>query len=306
MPLTYDQLSAITLRKIIPKMVDNIFGSNPLLKRLKENSYMAVDGGTSISMPLNYAQSAGSAWYAGADTLDMTDGDVATAAEYAWKQLHVPLVITRLDELKNSGDSAKLKLAEQKVKIAEKTMKDALGTGLYSSGSDAKSIVGLGSIISTSNTVGGIAQNTYSWWAAQVDSSTTTLSLAAMQALFNNCSVDNDTPTVGMTTRTVYNAYYSLLQPQQRFQSDGEAKGGFSSLMFNGIPIIVDSHQNSGDLSFINEKYLHLCYHPDENMRFEPWQKPINQNVKAAHLYWAGALCSDNNRMHGGLTAITG
>ena len=35
MALTYDQLNAITARKFIPKMTDNIFNKNALLKELK-------------------------------------------------------------------------------------------------------------------------------------------------------------------------------------------------------------------------------------------------------------------------------
>jgi hypothetical protein len=49
------------------------------------------------------------------------------------------------------------------------------------------------------------------------------------------------------------------------------AKGGFSSLMFNGIPIIADSHAPASHLAFLNEKYLMLKAHKDEFFRFEPW-----------------------------------
>jgi len=95
------------------------------------------------------------------------------------------------------------------------------------------------------------------------------------------------------------------LQPQQRFQDSETAKGGFSSLMFNGVPVIDDSHCASGDMFFLNEKYLHLWYHKDENFKMDAFQKPINQNVRVAKIYWMGALGSSNNRMHGLLDAIT-
>lgn len=305
MPLTYDQLSAITLRKIVPKMVDNIFDSNPLLQRLKKKCYTSIDGGTSISQPLNYAQVSASDWYSGADTLNTTDNDIITAAEYNWKQIYANISINRLDELKNSGDSAKLNLVKQKSQIAEKTIMDQMGTGVYNSGSNAKAIGGLRLILSTSNTVGGIAQSSYSWWQAQVDSSTTTLSIAAMQSRDTLCTIGNDMPTVVMTTRSLYNSYYALLQPQQRFTDSETAKGGFSALMFNGKPVIADSHCPASHMMFLNEDYLNLYYHPDEDFRFEPFQKPINQNVRVAKIYWAGAFGSSNNRMHGLMSALT-
>ena len=305
MPLTYDQVSAITQKKIMPKLVDNIFDSNPLLQRARKKFYDKVDGGTSITQPLNYAQSATGDWYSGADTLSLTDTDGMTAAEYSWKQIFEPITISRLDELKNSGDSAVLKLVTNKVKIAEKSIEDKMGTGLWNAGTAAKAIGGLRLILSTSNTVGGISQTTYSWWQAQVDSTSTTLTIAAMQSRDQACTIGNDGPTVILTTRALYNAYYALLQPQQRFQDSETAKGGFSALMFNGKPVIVDSHAPSSHMAFLTEDYLHLYYHPDENFRFEAFQKPINQNVKVAKIFWAGAFGSSNNRMHGLMSALT-
>lgn len=307
MALTYDQVTAITRKKFIPKMYDNIFDSNPLLQRAKKNGwYEKVDGGERMVVPLMYAQTTASGWYTGTETLDVSDNQNISAAEYTWKQLYANITIRRDEELKNSGDSQILSLVKNKVKIAEKTMRDLLGTGLYSSGSDAKSIVGLGSIISTSSTVGGISQSSNSWWQANVDSTTTALSITAMQTQHTVASVDSERPTVGVTTRTIYDLYYGLLQPQQRFADADTAKGGFQTLMFNGIPIISDSHCTASALYFLNENNLHLYVHKDEDMRLEPFQKPVNQNIKLAKVYWFGAFGSSNNSRHAGLTAITG
>jgi hypothetical protein len=55
---------------------------------------------------------------------------------------------------------------------------------------------------------------------------------------------------------------------------------------------------------FLNEGYLHLLPHKDENMRFEKFQKPVNQNVQVAKVYFMGVFGFDNLRMHGALTAI--
>ena len=305
MALTYDQISAITQKKFIPKMYDNIFNSNPLLQRAKKKFYQKIDGGERILVPLNYAQISSSGWYQGADTLSTADNDTITAAEYTWKQSFANISINRLDELKNSGDSQILSLVKSKTQIAQKSLEDKLSTGLYSSGSDPKSIVGLGSMLSSSNTVGGIAQSTNTWWVPQLDSTTTTLGLSSMQAIHNLASVNNDSPTVVVTTRTLYNSYYALLQPQQRFQDSESAKGGFSSLMFNGIPVLPDSYCTANYMIFLNENYMHLFVHSDEDMRFEPFTKPVNQNVKLAKIYWAGAFGSSNLRLQGALTAVT-
>lgn len=304
MALTYDQISAITDKKWMPKLYDNIFDSNATLKVLKEKSYKKLDGGTSIMVPLNYATTSASGWFAGAETLDITDNDSITAAEFNWKQIYANITIRRIDEIKNSGDAAILDFVKSKVQIAEKTLADSLGTAIYNTGSDSKAVAGFRHAFANSNTVGGIAQSTYSWWNAQRDTSSTTMTLSVLQTQFNASSIDNDKPNLITATRANYNRYYSLLQPQQRFMDSSMAKGGFESLMFNGCPFVVDSKVPASHVFMLNTDYIHLCVHKDEDFRFEPFAKPTNQAVKIAKVYWTGALGFSNLRLQSINTVI--
>jgi len=130
MALSIDQLNAITVKHIMPKMFDNIFDSNILLQKLKNSgSYKSISGGVTIDIPLNYATTTASGWYSGADTLDTTDNDNISAASYDWKSAFAGVTITEEDEMKNSGDAAALNLLKSKMQIAEKTLKDIMGTG---------------------------------------------------------------------------------------------------------------------------------------------------------------------------------
>ncbi len=83
------------------------------------------------------------------------------------------------------------------------------------------------------------------------------------------------------------------------------AKGGFTSLMFNGVPWLVDPKAPSTHIVGLNEDYLSLIGHKDEWFRFEPFAKPINQNVRVAHIFTMLVLASSNNRMHFAQTALT-
>lgn len=306
MALTYDQLSSITQKKYIPKMYDDIFDSNPALQRSKSKGwYKKLDGGERILVPLNYALATSAGWYSGSQTLLTDDNQNITAAEYTWKQFYTSIMIRRDEELKNSGDSQILDLVAQKVQIAKKTVGDYLGSGIYSDGTDSAAIVGLRDIVATDQTVGGIGQTANTWWAGKVDASSTVLSIPVMQTIHTQCTVDNEKPSVILCTRSLYDLYYNLLQPAQRFQESDTAKGGFQSLMFNGIPVIPDSHCPSGHMFFLNEEHLFLWAHKDEDMRMTPFEKPINQNVKVAQVFFMGAMGSSNNRLHGKLSAIT-
>lgn len=305
MALTLDQVTAITKKKFLPKLYDNVYDSNALLQRSKSKGwYEKIAGGEKLVVPLGYASVTASGWYAGAQTLDVSDNQTITGAEYTYKQLYTNITIRRDEELKNSGEEQVVSLLKSKVQNAEKNMADLLGTGLYSDGSDSASIVGLRDIVAIDQSVGGISQTDNSWWRAKVDSTTTVVSMNALQTIYGQCTIDNEKPSVGITTRTIYDLYYALLQPQQRFQDDATAKGGFSSLMFNGCPIIADSHCPASNLFFLNEKHLILAAHKDEDMRMEDFIKPVNQNVKIAKIYWFGAMGSSNNRLHGRFSAL--
>lgn len=300
---SFDQLSAITQKYYMPIYADNIFNAIPLLSRMQKKS-KKVDGGTSVVLPLGYATNSSSGWYTGAETLSLVDNDVMTAAEFEWKQLRSSVIISRLDELKNQGKAQVLEFVKSKVQVAEKTMRNDLSVGLFSAGSTSNQILGLRAVTAATGSYGGIDKSTYSWWQSNLDASTTSLSISAMQGLYGEASEIPDQPTVVVTTQDIFDDYYSLLQPQQRFQDSESAKGGFTSLMFNGIPVLVDSNCPSGYLFFLNEDYLHFIVHPEENFRFEPFQKPINQNIKVGHIFLQCVFASNQNRTHAAFSAL--
>jgi len=298
MALTYDDITAVTQKSYIPVMVDNIFASNAGLHRAKKKWYSAQNGGTKIIQPLLYAQNSQAEWQT-SSSLTTTSNTKKTAAEYEWKRAHAPISIDGLDTIKNAGESAILSHVKTEVQIAEKSLSDKLGTSLFSDSSTAGEFQGFKLSTASTGTLGGIAKASYSWWQGQVDSTTATLSLAKMQSLFGDCTVDSDRPTVIFTTQDLYDDMHSLIQPQQRFGDSDTIKAGFTSIMWNGIPVIVDSHVDSGYLYMINEDYVSLKYATKRNFKLTPFQQPTNQDAMIAHIFWAGALTHSNCRMSG-------
>lgn len=305
MALTYGEISSVTQQLFIPKLVDNIFASNALLQRMRKKNYEKLDGGTKIIQPLLYAQTSAVGRYSGADTLDTTPNDQITAAEFDWKQYYANITITRLDELKNSGKSQVINFVKAKVQSAEKSLANLLGTDLFGDGTTTGSFPGLAAICAGSGTTyGGISKTTYSWWRGQTDSSTTALTVPVIRGMIGDLTIDNDGPTVAVGTQNVYDNIYSLLQPQQRFTDSETVKAGFKNILWEGIPVLVDSHVSSGDLFFINENYISMMVHKDEDFRFEPFIKPTNQNISTAKIYWTGSMVCSNCRLQGQFTAI--
>jgi hypothetical protein len=300
------EISALTQKYLIPKLVDNIFASNAALQRAKKRGwYDTIDGGTQITQPLAYATTTSAGRYSGSATLLTDDNQQVTDAIWDWKQYYASIQINRIDELKNAGKSAIINHLKSKVQMAEKTLKDVLGTDLFGDGTTTNSFEGLKMICAITGTHGTIAKGTYSWWQAHVDSTTTALAPSSLQALIGDCTIDADRPTVIFCTQDSFDDLWAAIQPQQRFADEETLKAGFINLIFNGIPVVVDSHVSSGYLYTVNENYLQLLAHKDENFRFTGFRQPVNQNVKVAQVFWTGAMTSSNNRMHGMMTALT-
>ena len=240
--------------------------------------------------------------------------DDLTSAELAIKQLHEPIKISRLQELKNSGNAAKIKLVAAKMSIAELNMKENLALGLFSDGTAAtgalttKQITGLRLILSESATYGGIATADMAEWVATVEDNgavNRALSLNLMQKTYGLVSFDDAKPSVLCANQNIVDRYWGLLQPHQRLMSEEMSGIGFKNVLtFNGAPVLIDSHQAANTLYFLNEEYLKLYVHSSEDMRFEKIVQIEAQAATLGRIFWAGNLVCNGRRYQGSLSDL--
>ena len=311
----FDNLSAITRDVYLPGLVDNIFNSNVLFRRLRNKSEF-LNGGEFIRQPLLYAKQSAGGSYDAFDVLDTTPTENISNAVLPWSHYYVNVSLAETDLLKNAGDEQVLSLLKAQLKIAEMTMGDNIGTGLYDDGSDSKGIVGLREIVSDSTTYGGVNPSTYSWWKSTVNSTARTKATLAtagatgmlnlLRDMWGDLTIDRDHPTILVTTQDIFDIFWTYFQTaevQNRPPQDaGMANMGFQFLNFNGVPMVVDDHCPAGYLFMLNENYLHLKIHSDDNFRLEDFQKPTNQRVHIGKLFFSGQLVSSNRRMQGVFT----
>jgi len=307
MALTYSQLASITHELIVPKAVDSVFNSNPLLFRFKERG-IKYDGGRDIVQPLVYDDVNAVQAYEGSEVLSTEINDNLTAAVYNWRQYSAFFGVTGREELINNGKNGIVNLLKTKQKVCELSLLNQLGTDLQGSNSGGKSLDGLGLTLSTSSTYGGIAVADMAAWAAQTITLGTanTLTLFDMQRLQGKATIGADHPTVWVTRQSVYDKIWSLLQPDQRFVDSTMGNAGFGGIKFNGIPIVVDSHVAGSDggstdnmLMCLNEAYIGLAIHSDVNFKTVPIPQVKDQDVKMVRIFFAGNLWCSARRMHG-------
>jgi len=312
MALTYGQITAITEKLYIPRMIDNVYDTNAVLKRMNRPEYLKLStGGEKVIAPVISSSTASlTKWYAANDALTTTSSDNITASEFEWKSLFEPIRISRQDLLKNAGDAQKLSLISSKMEIAKSGLQDSLGTGIFSDGSTtANSIVGLQNLMSTSSTYGGIAVADMASWVASVKSNgavARSLTLGLMQQADGSATYADDVrPTVLVCKQNVLDQVWGLFQAHQRLMSEEMAGLGFSNILtFNGKPVIADSHAVAGQIFFIDEKHVFLQVMKDENMRVETLEKLESANAMLTKIFWMGALVCNSRRSNALLSDI--
>jgi len=261
----FNSLLSTTLQNYQPTLVDNIFKDLVLLNHLNERGRVRVEeGGTQIIEPLMYAVNDTVATYSGYDAIDLTPQEGISAAEYDWKQMAASIAISGIEEAKNRGTEAIIKLLNAKIMQAEMSLKTTLNEQLYGSASAGSDFNGLGNIVATqNNTVGGIDANTNTWWnPTQGTTMGATLALQNMADVYNRASKGSDVPDLIVTNTSLFEKYESLLTNNVRYQDVAKANAGFQNLMFKQTPIVFDLElavdTSDAPMYFLNTKYLKL------------------------------------------------
>jgi hypothetical protein len=306
----FDALLSTTLANYRDKLTDNVFTARPLTYWLSDKSRIQTEsGGTKIVEQLIYGQNSTVASYSGYETLSLTPQDGISAAEYDWKQYGASIAISGIEEAKNNGEHAIINLLEAKIMQAEESLREGFNQMFFAdgTGNSGKNWNGLGNLVESGNTVGGINSATVGneYWRSYEDNTAGALTLLQMATAYNSTSVGNDHPDVILTTQTLFEKYESLLQPQLRYTDTKTAEAGFQNLLFKGAPIMYDTHCTANVMYFLNSKYIKLVGHSDKWFAQTDFVRPENQDARFALIMCYGNLVVSNRKKQGKLTAKT-
>jgi len=308
----FDEILSTTLKNYVPKLTDNIFSARPLFYALTNGQTIRrISGGAKIVVPVIYGTNSTAGSYSGTDTIDITAQTGISAAEYDWKQYAATVTISGVEEAKNNGEAQIIDLLEGKIFQTQETIIENMNTMLFGNGTgnSSKDWLGLSALVGSTGSPGGIdatdADN--SWWRSAVtNQGSAAITLASMATLYNNCSVGNDQPTIGITGQNQYEAYEALLVDQIRYTDTDMADGGFQNLLFKGCPLTFDGTLASeGKLYFLNTKYLQLVAHSDVWFKPTPFVRPTNQDAVYSQLLCYGELTTSNRARQGYMYGIT-
>jgi hypothetical protein len=314
----FDAILSTTLANYRDQLTDNVFTARPLTYHLMDKGRIRlVNGGTKIVEPLIYGQNSTVKPYSGYDSIDLTPQEGISAAEFEWKQYAASIAISGIEEAKNNGEQEVINLLEAKIMQAEESLREGFNQMFFGDGTDTlgaggtnsgKSWNGLGNLIESGNTVGGINSASgqgNDWWRSYEQNTAGALTLAQMATAYNSVSVGNDHPDMVLTTQTLFEKYESLLQPQLRYTDTKTADAGFQNLLFKSAPVVYDVHAPAGTMFFINSKYISLVGHSEKWFANTPFVRPENMDARYALIMCYGNLTVRNRAKQGKLTAKT-
>lgn len=306
-------LASTTLKNYRKTLADNIFKDNVLWNHFKENGGVEYkDGGRKITVPLMYETNSTVQAFSGTDTLDLTYQDGIDAAEYDWAMYNVSVVITKEDELKNSGKSQIVDLLKAKIKQAEMSLKERLNNDFFNGTSASNELVGLETAIET-GTYGGIAGATYSWWQAYEENTSETLSIAKIRTGLNtvNLGAGGGKCSIMVTTQTLHEKYEGLLTADINYNvaTSKEVKrlgdAGFLALGFRGIPVVFDEACTSGVWYYLNTDNMKIAIHKNADFDVIKKADPSDQHVSTRHIMVMLQTVVNRRSSLGKLTAKT-
>jgi hypothetical protein len=306
----FDQLLSTTLANYRSQLTDNVFTARPLTYQLMDKGRIRMlNGGTKIVEPLIYGKNSTVASYAGYESLALTPQEGISAAEYDWKQYAASIAISGIEEAKNNGEQEIINLLEAKIMQAEESMRESFNQMFFGdgTGNSGKDWNGLGNLVETGNSVGGINSATAGneFWRSYEENTATALTLAQMSTAYNSVSVGNDHPDTLLTSQTLFEKYEALLQPNLRYTDTKTADAGFQNLLFKAAPVMYDVHCTAGVFYFLNTKYLTLVGHSDKWFAQTDFIKPEDVDARYALIMCYGNLTCRNRAKQGKLTAKT-
>jgi hypothetical protein len=304
---------ATTIQSRTRQIADNVTDNNALLKTLSmKGNVKTFSGGNVILQELSFRDNGNAGYYSGYDLLPVSAQDVISAAEYQIKQVAVPVVISGLEILQNSGKEKMIDLMDARMDVAESSMKNLIANGIYSdgTGSGGKQITGLNAAVAVTptTTYGGIDPSTWTFWK-NIVTDTSGITASTIQASWNSLYAQlvrgNDKPDLVVVDNATWSLYLNSLQAQQRFADVKKGEAGFDSLKFIGADVIldggVDGNCPANTAFFLNTKYIHWRPHADRNMvPLSPNKRyAVNQDAEVQILAWAGNLTTSGRKFQG-------
>ena len=282
----YNELTYVTRRAFIPKLVVQLYNSTPLLAALLANSQTASGGVSSVTVPVQGSQFVNAQWsdYSGSFAQpSVMQG--AYNAEFDLKLMISPVPFLGMEGAVQQ-DAAIIPLIEARMNDATNVMMDAMATALYNNTTNNQAFIGLPAAVSSSGTYGNIDRSAYSWWQSKqyAAGSVNPTRQNILQYISGTVKNGAEMPSFGVCGFGTWTLLAQDFVGQEQYVItpgagfDGDANGpqaAFRALMVAGVPIYPDPYCPEGTVYFLNTNYLSLYIHEQGSFVFTGFESTL-------------------------------
>ena len=282
----FNELTYVTRRAFIPKLVVQLYNSTPLMAALIANSQQASGGVSSVTVPVQGAQFVNAQWsdYSGSFAQPSVQQG-AYNAEFDLKLMISPVPFLGMEGAVQQA-AAIIPLIEARMNDATNVMMDAMATALYNNTTNTQQFIGLPAAISSSGTYGNINRSTYSWWQSKqyAAGSVNPTRQNVLQYISGTVKNGAEMPSFGVCGFGTWTLLAQDFVGQEQYVItpgsgfDGDTNGpqaAFRALMVAGVPIYPDPYCPEGTMYFINTNYLSLYIHEQGSFVFTGFESTL-------------------------------
>jgi hypothetical protein len=282
----FTELTYVTRRAFIPKLVVQLYNSTPLMAALIANSQQASGGVSSVTVPVQGSQFVNAQWsdYSGSFAQPSVQQG-AYNAEFNLKLMIAPVPFLGMEGAVQQ-DAAVIPLIEARMNDATNVMMDAMATSLYNNTTNNQQFIGLPAAVADSGTYGNIDRGTYTWWKSKqyAAGSVNPTRQNILQYISGTVKNGAEVPSFGVCgfgTWTLLAQDYVgqeqyVITPGSGFDSDANgAQAAFRALMVAGVPIYPDPYCPEGTVYFLNTNYLSLYIHEQGSFVFTGFESTL-------------------------------
>jgi len=282
----FTELTYVTRRAFIPKLVVQLYNSTPLMAALIANSQQASGGVSSVTVPVQGSQFVNAQWsdYSGSFAQPSVQQG-AYNAEFNLKLMIAPVPFLGMEGAVQQ-DAAIIPLIEARMNDATNVMMDAMATALYTNTTNTQQFTGLPAAVSSSGTYGNINRSTYSWWQSKeyAAGSVNPTRQNILQYISGTVKNGAEVPSFGVCGFGTWTLLAQDFVGQEQYMItpgngfDGDANGpqaAFRALMVAGVPIYPDPYCPEGTVYFLNSNYLSLYIHEQGSFVFTGFESTL-------------------------------
>ena len=327
MPISNELLSS-TLFSIRDGEVDELFQRVPFLdfaKRLGGIEY--EDGGIKIQRPLAVSNHSTITQLAtGYEPVSLAVQDVMQPALYEWSDFVAPIVITKKEELENSGEKAVVKIVEARMRNVMGLLRREINRQLVAGDSAVLTSLGTLNGVATAtgfleqgaptaagqtNVVGGLARSLVpdgNGLFNRIFNAGAAFGTNGIRGMHQIAAETSARAPMGdvklvLASEAGYANYRRAMFTQERFIDEKQLNAGFMSLAFGNAAVVQDVFMpdvaiNGANLEatmyFINFDGIKMVMHSDGDLAVSPFEYIPGTTARSAQIYWKGQLIADN------------